>query len=211
MQPVDAQPVPDSAGSRSVRPFVVTVGLGGGGPSGDTRCLAGGYFLPSLEIQTRGRIFVSVGAEWIQPAGPIEDCQRLPDVSSEAGGGVLVRGDDRLNFEEGAGDLTLGLGFSLPLGAVTAEAETRMGAARGQANFRSTWLPSVTAALAVSLLNDHLILSLDRRWLRIPHWTKGYASVQQYYDEGAPTSEPDDAETQWSWKQFMAVIVGIRF
>jgi len=142
--------------------------------------------------------------------GPIEGCLRLPSVSATPDGGVLVHGDDRLDLEGGAGNFTLGLGVAIPLGVVTGEAEARFGAARGQDEFRSAWLPSVTAALGVSLLNNHLIVSVDRRWYRIPHWTQHYASEQEWSDEGS-LSKPDGAATQWRWKRFKALTLGFRF
>jgi hypothetical protein len=172
--------------------------------------MASAYLVPGVEIQTRGRFFVSGGAEWLQPFGPVQACLLLPSVTSTPDGAAIARGGDRIDFEEGAGHLTVGIGASVLIASARLESKVRVGAARGQSDFRSAWLPTVTAAFAVSLVDDHLVVSLDRRWFRIPYWMKR-CPTEQECRVLQPYPRPTGAVTERSWKPVGAVTVGLRF
>jgi hypothetical protein len=198
-----AAPADDERG----RPFLITLSIGAGGPTGDTRCIAGGYLLPSVEVASRGKFFASGGVEWIQPAGPIEDCIRLPIMRATPDGVVAVSGRDQFNLDEGGVHFQGGLGYRGPLGL---EARAKMGATRGQSAFPSEWLVSATAALGWSLWQNHLIVSLDRRWFRTPYWTQR-CSTEQECLVLLSSERPEGAATRWRWRVVHALSIGVRF
>jgi hypothetical protein len=169
--------------------------------------MAGAYLLPSLEIRTRGRFFVTVGAEWIQAFGPIESCQILLSAQAAPDGSVVAHGDDRFELDGGGGHFTTGVGLELPLGL---EVRVKSGVARGQEEFPSEWLPSFTAALGVSLWPNRVIISLEHRWYRTPYWAKRYSNEQEWLEE-AYSTRPDGAGTRWRWRGFRALTIGFRF
>jgi hypothetical protein len=150
------------------------------------------------------------GGEWLQPAGPIEDCGRIPSTRPHPEGGVQVRGDDRLEFDGGAFHVRTGLGASIPMGAVSGEARLGLGVAAGQHEFRGSLLPSIAAALGFSFFRRHLIFAFEQSWFHIPHWTRRYASEQEWLDEGS-YAKPSDARTERDWKRFIALSLGFRF
>jgi hypothetical protein len=159
-----------------------------------------------VEIQTRGRLFIMLGAEWIQPFGVVESCAIVALPRTAADGTVEVRSDDRFDVDGGA-HITGGVGYSLPFGV---EAKAKLGAARGQEDLPSRWFPSLTAALGVSLWQNRLIISLDRRWFRIPYWSNRYANEEEWREAGSPLG-PDGTAVRSRWRAFHALTFGFRF
>jgi hypothetical protein len=204
--PLVAQAPRDSTTNEHRLPFRVTASIGGGSPTGDTRCKSDAYLLPGLEIQTRGRLFIGLGAEWIQSFGVMEACEIVALPRTRSDGTVEVRGDNRFDLDGGA-HLTGGIGYYLPFGI---EAKVKVGAARGQDDFPSRWFPSLTAALGVSIWPNHLIISLDRRWFRIPYLSNRYANEDAWREAGSPLA-PDGTAERSRWRAFHALTFGLRF
>ena len=169
----------DSAAAESRWPFQVTLSIGAGGPSGDTRCLEGAYLFPGVEFATRAQVFVAASGEWVLPFGPTEDCLRVPPAQETSDGAVLAHGDDRFNLESGGVHFQSGVGYRGPFGL---ETMAELGAARGQKDYRSAWLVSATATLGLSLWHDHLMVSVDRRWFRIPYWAQRFGTEQEWLE-----------------------------
>jgi hypothetical protein len=208
---VSATSLDGQAGSESLTddgrwPLSITARIGGGSPTGDRRCKSDAYLIPGVEIQTRGRLFIALGAEWIQPFGVVESCAivALPRLASD--GTVEVRADNRFDVDGGA-HFTAGIGYRLPLGL---QAEAKVGAARGQVDLPSSWFPSLTAALGVSLWPDRLIIALDRRWFRVPYWSIRYADEDEWRAAGSPLA-PDGSAEAARWRTFHALSFAFRF
>jgi hypothetical protein len=174
------------------------------------RCKVGGYLPLGLEIQTRGRFFLTTSFEGLVPLGPVEACLRLPRMIAVPEGGVLVRGDHRIDFEGGAAHVALGLGASIPMGFVKGEARVRIGAARGQNEFQSALLPSIAAGLVAAFFEDHVIVAFDRRWFHIPHWTMRFATEQEWIDR-QDHSRPSGAGIERDWQRWTSLTFGFRF
>jgi hypothetical protein len=204
--PLAGQAPRESTTNNHRLPFGVTAGIGGGSPTGDSRCKSDAYLLPIVEIQTRGRLFILFGAEWIQPFGGVESCAIVARPRIASDGTVEVRGDNRFDVDGGA-HITGGVGYRLPLGL---EAKAKMGAARGQDDFPSRWFPSLTAALGISIWHNRLIVSLDRRWFRVPYWSNRYANEEEWRAAGSPL-EPDGTAESSRWRAFHALTFGFRF
>jgi hypothetical protein len=211
--PLQAQTERASNPPRHRLPVWVAVYLGMGGPFGDTRCTPAGYFVPSLEAQTRGRIFFSAGAERIQAVGAIESCLRLPGVSTLPDGRTLVQGDGRFDFTggiaEGGSHYTLGAGARIPVKGSALEARVKLGAGRGQDEFASHWVPSLGTNLSIAFFSNRVLLSWERRWFHVPYWEKTYSSEE--WPGNAPDERPAAAITRSSWQRFGAITLGFRF
>jgi len=203
--PLVAQAPGDSTTGNHRLPFRVTASIGGESPTGDRRCKSDAYLVPGLEVQTRGRVFLVVSAEWVQSFGLVETCGLVALPRTRSDGTVEVRGDNRFDLDGGA-HLTGGIGYYLPFGI---EAKVKLGAARGQDDLPSRWFPALTAALGISIWN-HLIISLDRRWFRIPYLSNRYANEDAWREAGSPLA-PDGTAERSRWRAFHALTFGFRF
>ena len=205
-------------------PFRVTGQIGIGGPSETRNCMAQGYFMAGLGIQSRGptpmspaispariRFFATARAEIFGAAGPIEACLILPRVDSLPDGRILVRGHDELEINETGSQFSVGGGVRRPLGdGLAAEMRVNVGVARGQRGFESTWLRVAGAAASIVVL-DHLVFAFEQRWFRVPRWEKHY-NPGESIEYGSHTYSPPAGSTRLhEWQRFRGWSIGYRF
>jgi hypothetical protein len=147
-----------------------------------------------------------LGAEWIQSFGVVEACGIVALPRTDSDGTVEVRGDNRFDIDGGA-HLTGGIGYNLPFGI---EAKVKLGAARGQDDRPTRWFPSLTTALGISIWPNRLIISLERRWFRIPYLSNRYANEDAWREAGSPLA-PDGTSERSLWRAFHALTFAFRF
>jgi hypothetical protein len=204
-------------------PFRVTGQIGIGGPSETRNCMAQGYFMAGLGIQSRGpvpmspaispariRFFVTARAEIFGAAGPIETCLILLHADSLPDGRILVSGHDELEVKGMGSTIAIGTGAERALGPIGAEIRVNVGAGRGQKHFRSTWMPMAGASAGVVVL-DHLLVTVEQRWFRVPRWEKHFTAEEWQGSISQPHLKPAGATKLHEWQRFRAWSVGYRF
>jgi hypothetical protein len=198
---------------RHFLPFAIGVQLGMGVPTGDLSCKPGAYLLPALEVQTRGRVFALAAAERLQAFGPVEDCLRLPSATELPDGRMLVKSVDTFDFttrtSSGGLHFALGAGFRKTVrGNSGLSVRIKAGVARGQNEFQSEWVGTLGGNLDFNL-SRHFVVSIDRRWFRLPQW-QGYFTAAEW--TGFVGEErPALTTTSYSWKRFNAVTFALLF
>jgi hypothetical protein len=202
-------------------PFRVTGQIGIGGPSETRDCMAQGYFIAGLGIETRGptplspaiaaarfAFFGTARAEIFGAAGPIETCLILPRPDSLADGRILVNGHDEFELDSSGSQFALGAGARWSVEGLDAELRVNAGVARGQRHYSATWMRVVGASAAIVMF-DHLVVSVEQRWYRVPRWEKMYTA--QEWPGFPPGSRPAGSTTLHKWQPFRNWAIGYRF
>jgi hypothetical protein len=201
---------PDDGGGSLGLPVSILVRVARGSPTMVPECSFGTFWLPGLEIRTRGRVFVSAGAERVEPTGSAAGCELLPASVELPDGRTVVRSNDLVDFDDGGSHYAVGIGLRIPPEFLAGEAALKLGAARGQQGFRSSWMRAVTASVGVAAFRGRVLISLERRWFRTPYWERTYAVAEPDGWFGPSLARPAGAETRWSWREFNGVVVGFR-
>jgi hypothetical protein len=164
--------------------------------------------MSSAIAPARLEFFGTARAEILGAAGAIEACLVLPRADSLADGRIRVSGHDEFELKDAGSQFSIGGGALKPIGRVDAELRVSVGVARGQRDFKSTWMPVAGASAGIMIL-DHLVVSVEQRWFRVPRWEKVYTA--QEWPGFPPTSQPAGSTTHHTWQRFRGWAIGYRF
>lgn len=179
----------------------------------NNRCITGKYLTPGAEVRIGGQWFLGTGAEAFIPFLAVDSCEVVSPPEFLSDGGVIVRGDDRLDFGGLGSQLSIAGGYRTgsPFGADAPELRTEFKAAvglvNGHDNFESRWLPGMKLSAAVA--GNRWQVVLDRRWFSTPNWKHRYGPGE--WDHSQSFRRPEDAETVLNWRNGWSFGVAFRF
>lgn len=207
-------------------PVRVSARLGFVGASADYQSGCGySSALYGVEVRTRDRAFGWVAADRYSDFGGTDQyCYPPGSAGDGRPGSTLSSWRGGLELED-ATRLSAGVGGRLPLGAVQIEGTLGAGATRGRPGhdwdgWRDTepsaarWLPWTGGSVGIALF-DHVVLSYEREWMRLPMRREVYAYPAGWQPgqptPPAPTGPPLRVEESTRWAPLSLLRLTLRY
>lgn len=170
------------------------------------------YLTPGIDFRTGGRWFATAAVDWFLDVLASDDCLVVVPPDFQSDGGVVVSGDDRLDFGGAGSAVSVGGGlrmrgvFGTNTPGLHTEVSAAAGLSHGHDDFAGRWLP--TGRLSVAIGADPSELVLERRWFNTPSWRQRYGPGE--WDETMLHGRPETFDTVLGWRTGWSVAVGFR-